>query len=97
MIDLHVILLLEVGCHRDSGACLALLEVAGFGAHVEAHIGYLVRLVVAVHGHHDCPLELVDHHFVVLLSLGDVVRVPLALLLKPIHLVVNQLEAVVNR
>lgn len=95
--NLHVVLLFEVGRHGDCGSGFTLLEVAGLGAHVEAHIGYLVSLVVTVHGHHNRALELVNDSFVVLLSLGDVVRVALTFLLKSLDLVVNELEAVVNR
>ena len=95
--DLHVVLLLEVGSHRNGGASLTLLEVTGLRAHVKTHVGYLVGLVVTVHGHHDCTLEFVDHRLLELLHLRRVVAIPLALLSEPVHLVINQLEAVVNR
>jgi len=95
--DLHVVLLLEVGSHGNGGASLTLLEVAGLRAHVKTHVGYLVSLVVTVHGHNDGALEFVDHRLLELLHLRRVVGVPLALLTEPVHLVVNQLEAVVNR
>lgn len=95
--DLHVVLLLEVSSHGNCGASFTLLEVTGIGAHVKTHVGYLVGLVVTVHGHHDCTFEFVDHCLLELLHLRRVVGVPLALLSEPVHLVVNQLEAVVNR
>jgi len=95
--DLLVVLLLEVGGHRDGGASLTLLEVARLGAHVEAHIGHLVGLVVSVAGHDDGALEFIDYRLLEFLHLGLLVGVSEALLSEPIHLLINQLKAVVNR
>ena len=95
--DLHVVLLFEIAGHGDGRAGLALLEVARLGAHVEAHIAHLVRLVVTVHGHDDSALELVDDGFLKLLVLGHMVRVALAFHSEALHLIVNQLKAIVNR
>jgi len=74
-----------------------LLEVARFGAHIEAHITDLVSLVVAVHGHDDGALELIKDGFLVFLGLGRLVRVAGPLLSEALHLLINQLQAVVNR
>ena len=94
--NLHVVLLFEVAGHGDGGSSLALLEVAGLGAHVEAHIADLVGLVVAIHSHDDGAFELVNDRLLELALLWRVVVVALALLTEALNLIVNQLEAVVN-
>mmetsp|Transcript_12498 Transcript_12498/g.15983 ORF Transcript_12498/g.15983 Transcript_12498/m.15983 type:complete len:291 (-) Transcript_12498:1479-2351(-) len=95
--DLHVVLLSEVGGHRDGGAGLTLLEIAGFRAHVEAHVADLVGLVVAVHCHDDGAFEFVNDGLLELAGLRDMVVVALTLLSEALHLIVNQLEAIINR
>ena len=95
--NLHIVLLSEVAGHRDSRASFALLEVAGFRAHVEANIADLVRLVVTIHGHDDGALELVDDGFLVLLLLWLMVGESLAFHSEALHLIVNQLKTIVNR
>lgn len=95
--NLHIVLLSEVAGHRDSRASFALLEVAGFRAHVEANIADLVRLVVTIHSHDDGALELVDDGFLVLLLLWLMVGESLAFHSEALHLIVNQLQTIVNR
>ena len=95
--DLLIVLLLEVGGHGYGGAGFALLEVTGLGAHVKAHVADLVGLVVSVHGHDDGALEFVKDSLLVLLRLGRLARVSEALLSESLHLLIDQLEAVVNR
>ena len=95
--NLHIVLLSEVAGHRDSRASFALLEVAGFRAHVEANIADLVRLVVTIHSHDDGALELVDDGFLVLLLLWLMVGESLAFHSEALHLIVNQLKTIVNR
>lgn len=95
--DLLIVLLFEVGGHRDGGASLSLLEIARLRAHIEAHVADLVGLVVAVHGHDDGALELIKHSLLVLLGLWCLVGVAVSLLSKALHLLIDQLETVVNR
>jgi len=95
--DLHVVLLLKVAGHRDCRASLALFEIARLGAHVEAHVADLVRLVMTIHGHDDGALELVNDGFLVLRLFWDMVGVALTFDAEALHLIVNQLEAIVYR
>ena len=53
--------------------------------------------MVSVHGHDDGALEFVKDSLLVLLRLGRLARVPEALLSESLHLLIDQLEAVVNR
>ena len=74
-----------------------MFEVTGLGAHVEAHVADLVGLMVSVHGHDDGALEFVKDSLLVLLRLGRLARVSEALLSESLHLLIDQLQAVVNR
>ena len=74
-----------------------MLKVARLRTHIKAHVADLVGLVVSVHGHDDGALELVKDSLLVLLWLGRLVRVSEALLSKSLHLLIDQLQAVVNR
>lgn len=53
--------------------------------------------MVAVHGHDDGALELIKDGFLVFLRLGRLIRIAEPLLSEALHLLVNQLQAVVNR
>ena len=57
----------------------------------------LVGLVVAVARHDDGALELVDDGLLDFLGAGRLVRVPEALLAEAVDLLVNEVQAVVNR
>lgn len=94
--DLLVILLTEVLHHGDGLALFALLEAARLRAHVPAHRGHLVRLVVAVAGHHDRMFELVVHGFVNFVLFRGLAREPLLFVCEPVHLLVDQFQAVVD-
>ena len=89
--NLLVILLFEVGRHRNGRAGFSLLEVAGLGAHVESDIADFVSLMVAVAGHDDGALELINDGFLEFLDLWGVVGVAEAFLTEALHLLVNQL------
>lgn len=94
---LLIILLAEVLHHRNGLAGLTLLKTARFWAHVPAHCRHLVGFVVTIAGHDDGVLELVVDCLLHFVLLWDFACVALALLRKTNHLLVNQLEAVVDR
>ena len=95
--DLLIVLLLEVCCHRNGGTGFTLFEIARLWAHVETHIADLVGLVVTVARHDDSTFEFIEHGLLELLRLRRMARVSESLLSEPLHLLINQLEAVVNR
>lgn len=95
--NLLVVLLTEVLHHRNSLALFALLEAARLRAHIPAHGGYLVGLVMTVASHDDGMLELVIDCLVDLVLLGGLASEPLLFVGEAVHLFINQLQAVVNR
>ena len=95
--DLLIILLFEVSSHGNSRASLALLEVTGLRAHIETHIADLVRLMMAVARHDDSALELIDDSLLNLLASWRLVRVAVAFLAESFNLLIDQVQAVVNR
>ena len=68
LLDLLIILLFEVGCHRNSSASFALFEVTGLGAHVETHITDFISLMVAIARHDDSALKLINDSLLDLLA-----------------------------
>lgn len=95
--DHLVVLLLEVVSHRDGGACLALLELAGLGTHVKADTGYLVRLMVAIASHHNCSFEFIHNGLLEFALFGWLVSVTSPPLSESLHLFVNEFIAVIDR
>ena len=95
--DLFIILLLEVGGHRNSRTCLTLLEIARLRAHIEAHITNFISLVMAIARHDDGALKLIEYSLLELLRLRRVAGVAVALLSEAFHLLIDELQAVVNR
>jgi hypothetical protein len=93
---LLVVLLFEVVSHGDGGSGVSLLELAGLGAHVETYVGHLVSFVVSIASHHNCALKLIDNGFMELYLLWWLVGVAGPPLSKPVHLLVDELEAVVD-
>lgn len=95
--DLLIILLLKVASHGDGCTSFTLFEVASLGAHVKTDAAYFVSLVMTITRHNDSSLKFVLDGFLVL-SWGRLdLRVARSLDSKPLHLLVNQLKAVVNR
>ena len=92
-----IILLLEVSSHGDGGADLTLLEIASLWAHIKAHIADLVGLVVAVTRHNDGTLELVLNGLLDLSEARGLIRVANSLLTEALNLLIDQLQAIVNR
>ena len=92
-----IVLLLEVGSHGDGGADLTLLEIASLWAHIEAHIADLVGLVVAVTRHNDGTLKFVLNGLLDLSEARWLIRVANSLLTEALNLLIDQLQAVVNR
>ena len=95
--DLLIVLLLEVGRHRDGSASLSLLEIARLGAHIKAHVAHLVGLVVPIHGHDNRTLELIKDSLLVFLCCRRLLGLSISLLPKLLDLLIDQLQAVVNR
>lgn len=94
--DLLVILLTEVVHHGNGGSSLSLLEAAGFRAHIPANGADFVGLVVAVASHNDCMLKFIVDSLLDFVLLGRFSGVALALLSEADHLLVDELEAVVD-
>ncbi len=94
--DLLVVLLTEVVHHRNGGSGLSLFEAAGFRAHVPADGADFVSLVVTIASHNDCVLEFIVDGLLNFVLLGGLSGVALALLRKADHLLVDELEAVVD-
>ena len=94
--DLLVVLLAEVVHHGNGGSGLSLLEAAGFRAHIPANGADFVSLVVTVAGHNDCMFEFIVDCLLDFVLLGWLPGVALALLSKADHLLVDELEAVVD-
>ena len=95
--DLLIVLLLEVGRHRDGSASLSLLEVARLRTHIKAHVAYLVGLVVTIHGHDNRTLEFIINSLLEFLCCWLLVSVAESLLSSLLDLLIDQLQAVVNR
>jgi len=93
---LLVVLLAEVVYHGNCGASFSLLEAAGFRAHVPAHCADFVGLVVAVASHNDCVLEFIVDSLLDFVLLRWLAGIALALLCEADHLLVDELEAVVD-
>ena len=73
-----------------------MLELAGLRAHIETYVGNLVSFVVSIASHHNCAFELIDNGFMELYLLWWLVSVAGPSLCKPVHLLVDELEAVVD-
>lgn len=86
---MFVVLLAEVLHHRDGLALFTLLEAARLWAHIPAHGGHLVRLVVTIARHNDSMLELIIHCLVNFVLFRGLAREALLLSLESVHLLVN--------
>lgn len=94
---LFVVLLTEILDHRNCLASFALLEPGCLWTHVPANAADFVGFVVSVASHHNCMLKLVVDCLLNLNSLGGLACEFLSFLVESEHLLVNELETVVNR
>lgn len=100
MVQIHnllVVLLTEIQDHRNRGAGLSLFKLASRRTHVESDVAHFVSLVMTVASHDDGALEFIVDGFLDFLLGGWFVGVTRSLVGEPTGLLLDELEAVVNR
>jgi hypothetical protein len=94
--NLLVVLRSEVLNHRYCLTSFSLLKAAGLWAHIPSDRTYLVGLVMAIASHNNCMFKFIVNGFLNFNGLGRLASKSLSLVCKSDHLLIDQLEAVVD-
>jgi hypothetical protein len=94
--NLLVVLRSEVLDHGDRLTCFSLFKSTSLWAHIPSDCADLISLVMTITGHDNCVFEFIVNGFLDLNSLWRFASKSLSFVRKSDHLLINQLETIVN-